>query len=229
MRHLGFIFSLLFVLHTAFAQALQLDVGTDPELPSCGSHCMVDSMFITQCLDMNCLCHQEEYQKSLFQCLYSQCDSNDYGRALSRTISTCMEVGADIYMVAPGFVNDELLRAREEDYLAGRQLPEVPGLQLRQESVPVATVTTTLTDHLTFTITLSPTPTPFLTDSPQETPFLTDGSPTPFLTDSSPESSSINRPWVITQSESSRFQASFFGLVLWMAVFLVQDYWIHGY
>jgi len=60
-----------------------------------------------------------------------------------------MAVGAKIYMVAPGSVNEELLRMREADYLAGRQLPEVPGLQLRQESIPVTTVTTTYTDHFT--------------------------------------------------------------------------------
>ncbi|KAI0425870.1 hypothetical protein F5Y09DRAFT_334590 [Xylaria sp. FL1042] len=206
MRYIGLF---LLLLHTSFARMLELDVGTDPELPSCGSHCMVDSMFVTQCLDMNCLCHQEEYQKSLFQCLYSQCDSNEYGRALSRTISTCMDVGADIYMVAPGFINEELLRVREADYLAGRQLPEIPGIQLRQESVSAVTVTTTFTDHITLTITLSPTPTPFLTSSPQ--------------------SSSINRPWVITQSDSSRVEASFSGLVLWIAAVLLQDYWINGY
>ncbi|RYC60344.1 hypothetical protein CHU98_g5868 [Xylaria longipes] len=209
---------------------VKLDVGTDPELPSCGSHCMINSMFVTQCLDMNCLCHQEEYQKasqqqhpmstgglfmltgsnqSLFQCLYSQCDSNDYGKALSRTISTCMDVGAEIYMVAPGYINEELLRVREADYLAGRQLPEIPGIQLRQESVPATTVTTTLTDHFTMTITWSPTPTPFLTSSPQST--------------------SINRPWVITQSNSTRLQTSFSGLVLWIAIVLLQDYGINGY
>ncbi|KAI0857309.1 hypothetical protein F4860DRAFT_506168 [Xylaria cubensis] len=206
MRFSGFLFLLL---HAAFAKMLKLDVGTDPDLPSCGQHCIVNSMFVTQCLDMNCLCHQEEYQKSLFQCLYSQCDSNDYGKALSRTISTCMDVGAEIYMVAPGFINEELLRVREADYLAGRQLPEIPGLQLRAESVPVTTVTTTFTDHLTMTITWSPTPTPFLTSSPQST--------------------SINRPWVITQSNSTRFQTSFSGLVLWISIVLLQDYWINGY
>ncbi|KAI0403092.1 hypothetical protein F4802DRAFT_324322 [Xylaria palmicola] len=206
MRYISFFFLLL---QASLAEMLKLDVGTDPELPSCGSHCMVNSMFVTQCLDMNCLCHQEEYQKSLFQCLYSQCDSNEYGQALSRTISTCMDAGAEIYMVAPGFVNEELLRAREADYLAGRQLPEIPGLQMRQESVPVTTVTTTFTDHVTMTLTWSPSPTPFLTSSPQST--------------------SINRPWVITQSDSSRLHASFCGLVLWIIVVLLQDYWINGY
>ncbi|KAI1307458.1 hypothetical protein F5Y03DRAFT_393997 [Xylaria venustula] len=194
---------------------LKLDVGTDPELPSCGSHCMIDSMFVTQCLDMNCLCHQEEYQKaslhdiSLFQCLYSQCDSNEYGQALSRTISTCMDVGAEIYMVAPGFINEELLRVREANYLAGRQLAEIPNIQLRQESVSAITVTTTFTDHVTLTITLSPTPTPFLT--------------------SSPESSSINRPWVITQSDSTSIAPSFAGLVVWVAMVLLLDIWVNGH
>ncbi|KAI0869719.1 hypothetical protein GGS24DRAFT_493552 [Hypoxylon argillaceum] len=206
MKYIYFMFLLV---HAAFAKMLKLDVGTDPELPSCASHCMIDSMFVTQCLDMNCLCHQQEYQKSLFQCLYSQCDSKEYGPALSRTISTCMGVGAEIYMVAPGFINEELLRVREADYLAGRQLPEIPGIQLRQESIPVVTVTTTFTDHITLTMTLSPTLTPFLT--------------------SSPESSSINRPWVITQSQSTRFQASFSGLVLWITMVLLQDYWMNGY
>ncbi|KAI0509250.1 hypothetical protein F5B22DRAFT_658670 [Xylaria bambusicola] len=207
MKYISFLFLLLRV---SLAKMIKLDVGTDPEMPSCGSHCMVDSMFVTQCLDMNCLCHQEEYQKSLFQCLYSQCDSNEYGKALSRTISTCMEVGAEIHMVAPGFINQELLRVREADYLAGRQLAEIPGIQLRQESAPaVQTFTTTCTEHITLTITMSPTPTPFLT--------------------SSPESSSINRPWVITQSESSRVEASFSGLVLWIAIVLLQDYWFNGH
>ncbi|GAW27346.1 hypothetical protein SAMD00023353_11200090 [Rosellinia necatrix] len=208
MKYINFL--LFHFFHAAFSKVLKLDVGTDPELPSCGSHCMVNSMFVTQCLDMNCLCHQEEYQKSLFQCLYSQCDSTDYGKALSRTISTCIEVGAEIYMVAPGFANDELLRAREADYLAGRQLTEVPGIQLRQESVDVATVTTTFTDQITLTITMTPTPAPFMTSSPEE-------------------SSSIDRPWVITQSDSSRFKASFSGLVLWIAIVLLQDYWFNGY
>ncbi|KAI8627867.1 hypothetical protein F5Y19DRAFT_477038 [Xylariaceae sp. FL1651] len=203
MKYINFL-----LLHASFANMLKLSVGTDPKLPSCASHCMVDSMFVMQCLDMSCLCHQKEYQKSLFQCLYSQCDANEYGKALSSTISTCMAVGAEIYMVAPGSVNDELLRAREADYLAGRQLPEIPGLPLPQESVPFTTVTTTFTDHVTLTLTLSPTLTPFLSSDP---------------------TSSINRPWVITQSGSSRFKASFSGLVLWIAIVLLQDYWINGY
>ncbi|KAI1811665.1 hypothetical protein GGS20DRAFT_88341 [Poronia punctata] len=188
---------------TSIAETLVLNVGTDPDLPRCGSHCMVDSMFVTQCLDMNCLCHQEEYQRSLFQCLYSQCDPMEYGTALSRTISTCIELGAEIHMVAPGSLDNELLREREIDYLAGRQLPEVPGLQIRQESIPVATVTATHTESFTWTVTWSPTPT--------LAPFLS----------ADPVASSIDRPWVVTQSDSTRHEASFCGLVLWFAVVLL--------
>lgn len=31
--------------------------------PSCTTRCMIDSMFITACEDMDCLCHEENYQK----------------------------------------------------------------------------------------------------------------------------------------------------------------------
>ncbi|RYP26839.1 hypothetical protein DL768_011557 [Monosporascus sp. mg162] len=73
--------------------------------------------------------------------LAADCDSHQYGPALSHTISTCLGTGAEIYMVPPSDVNDDLLRAREDDYLAGRQLPEIPGfLHLRQEGAGAAPV-----------------------------------------------------------------------------------------
>jgi hypothetical protein len=120
-----------------------------------------------------------------------------------------MEVGAEIHMVAPGSINDDLLQVREANYLAGRQLPEIPGFQIRQESIPVTTVTATFTDHVTLTVSISPTPTSLLTANPVTT--------------------SISRPWAITRSDSSRFEASFSGLVLWIAIVLLQDYWTNGY
>ncbi|KAI1261589.1 hypothetical protein F5Y18DRAFT_194836 [Xylariaceae sp. FL1019] len=218
MRYIAFL-----LLKACFANTIKLDVGTDPGLPSCASHCMLDSMFVTQCLDMNCLCHEKDYQRTLFQCLYSQCDSLTYGNALSRTIITCIESGAEIYMVAPGPVSDEVLRAREADYLAGRQLTEVPGLALRIESAPqsvaTATVTTTFTAPATatFTITVPPTSTPLA---------YGDGGDGDTSTTAS---SSLNRPWVVTQSTASRADTSYIGLVLWIAVVLLQDYWINGY
>ncbi|KAI2610432.1 hypothetical protein GGR54DRAFT_643465 [Hypoxylon sp. NC1633] len=184
--------------------------------PSCASRCMVDSMFVTQCLDIGCLCHEKDYQTSLFQCLYSQCDSNEYGPALSHSISLCMSLGAEIHMVAPGIVNDELLRSREEDYLAGREVAEVPGLHLRQESIAgiglTTTTTTTVTDFITVSyspVTYSPTPSAFpdTTGAAEATPTAT-----------------ASRPWVIPMSQATRSRPSFFGLVMWLSLVLVLDY-----
>ncbi|KAI1632343.1 hypothetical protein F4809DRAFT_656566 [Biscogniauxia mediterranea] len=242
-----YIFFLL--LHASFVNMLQLDVGTEPGLPSCASRCMVDSMFVTPCVDMTCLCHEKEYQRSLFQCLFSQCDPADYGPSLSRTIASCLATGAEIYMVAPGSAVDrELLRAREAAYLSGREpLPEVPGLQLRQESVggagpgpgPAVVATTTVT----VLVPVPPTPSPEQDQDPNAsaragagagaiTPFAgPTPTPTPTEAPAAAATSSLDRPWMITRSVAARPPAasSFAGLVLWLGVVLVQDYWINGY
>ncbi|KAI1212521.1 uncharacterized protein F4807DRAFT_457318 [Annulohypoxylon truncatum] len=213
-----------------FANLLRLVVGTDNSTipkppagpPGCASRCMVDSMFVFQCLDTKCLCNEKDYQKSLFQCLYSQCDSNNYGPALSHAISLCMNLGAEIYMVAPGTVNSELLRSREEDYLAGREVSNLPGMQLRQasligsgESGEATTITTMVTAIVTVPyspITASPTPTAFLETTSAE-----------FTT------TSVSRPWVIPVSRGLRAEPSYFGLVVWVCVVLLTDYWVNGY
>ncbi|KAI1494608.1 hypothetical protein F5X96DRAFT_676392 [Biscogniauxia mediterranea] len=239
-----YIFFLL--LHASLVNMLQLDVGTEPGLPSCASRCMVDSMFVTPCVDMTCLCHEKEYQRSLFQCLFSQCDPADYGPSLSRTIGSCLATGAEIYMVvAPVDSRKELLRAREADYLSGREpLPEVPGLlQLRQESVGGAvTATTTVTELVPVP---PPTPSPEQDQDPNAgagagaiTPFAEPTTmPMPTPTEAAPPvaaTSSFDRPWMITRSVAASRRppaasSSFAGFVLWLGVVLVQDYWINGY
>ncbi|KAI1080551.1 hypothetical protein F5B20DRAFT_103368 [Whalleya microplaca] len=216
-------FSRVLLSRIIFAKILQfavgLDAGPPPMPPTCATRCMVDSMFITQCLDTNCLCHQKDYQKSLFQCLYSQCDSNEYGPALSHTISVCISIGAEIYMVAPGVVSGELLRSREADYLAGREVADVPGLHLRQESiVGTATVTTTMT----FSVTVA--------GSPITTSALV---PAPFFESSDNNSNATTttssyRPWIVSTSGTNDSRASFSGLVLWISLLLIQDYWTNG-
>ncbi|KAH9895514.1 hypothetical protein F4778DRAFT_783871 [Xylariomycetidae sp. FL2044] len=208
MKYIAFL-----LVQASFANMLKLDIEARDDTPSCASRCMVNSMFVTQCIDMNCLCHKKDYQQSLFQCLYSQCDSDEYGSALSFTISLCMSKGAEIYMVAPGGINEETLKAREDDYLAGRQLAEVPGLQLRQESVGlVPTVTTTTTTCITVRA----------TDPPSPTPFFESNLPDPTAT-------SMNRPWMVTASGAGHTRTSYAGLVLWIIFVLFQDYRINGY
>ncbi|KAI2472310.1 hypothetical protein F4781DRAFT_438525 [Annulohypoxylon bovei var. microspora] len=210
-----------------FVNLLQLAVSTDnntiptPPIgpPGCASRCMVDSMFVTQCLDTRCLCNEKDYQKSLYQCLYSQCDSNNYGPALSHAISLCMSLGAEIYMVAPSRVDNELLRSREEDYLAGREVANVPGMQLRQLSIGFGQ-TTTVTTMVTAIITV-----PY-------SPVIVSPTPTAFLeTTSAAEvtATSVSRPWVIPVSQGVRAEPSYLGLVLWITAVLIIDYWMNGY
>ncbi|KAI1766786.1 hypothetical protein GGR53DRAFT_518862 [Hypoxylon sp. FL1150] len=194
-----------------------------PGPPTCASRCMVDSMFMTQCLDTRCLCNERDYQKSLFQCLFSQCDSNNYGPALKHSISLCISLGAEIYMVAPGTVDDRVLQSREDDYLAGREVKDVPGLQLRQESIagfgPTTTITTTVTAFITVSyspVTIFPTPTPSV--------FVQDSQAAAEVT-----ATSASRPWVVPLSPAARSQPSFFGVVLWISLALTLDYWMNGY
>ncbi|KAF3064311.1 hypothetical protein GL218_02454 [Daldinia childiae] len=226
MMFAKFLFARVFLvslLHLAIAISNGTTSSSLAGPPSCASRCMVDSMFVTQCLDTRCLCNEKDYQKSLFQCLYSQCDSNNYGPALSHSISLCMSFGAEIYMAAPGTVNDELLRSREEDYLAGREVEEVPHLQLRQESVAgigtTITVTTTVTDFITVSYSLITYTSNHLTPSP----FLETSQAAEVTTTSS------SRPWVIPVSEATegaRSRPSFFGLVLWVTFVIMLDYWM---
>jgi hypothetical protein len=66
-------------------------------------------------------------------------------------------------MVAPAGVGSELLQAREVEYLAGRKVPDVPGLHLRQDSAGPVGLTTTTWVTATATVTggvLSVTPFP---------------------------------------------------------------------
>lgn len=44
------------------SQVVALD-GINIEPPSCTNRCIVDSMFVTPCQDIDCLCHEEQFQK----------------------------------------------------------------------------------------------------------------------------------------------------------------------
>ncbi|RYP19000.1 hypothetical protein DL765_003583 [Monosporascus sp. GIB2] len=139
MKHTG-----IPLVQFLLANMLPSSLAADASPPNCGARRMIDmidSTTVTQCIDITRLWQERRYQKSLFQCLYSQCDCRQYGPALGHTISTCLGTGAEIYMVPPSDVNDELLRAREDDYLAGRLLLQIPGFpNLQQERAGAAPV-----------------------------------------------------------------------------------------
>ncbi|KAI1092919.1 hypothetical protein F5B19DRAFT_178339 [Rostrohypoxylon terebratum] len=194
--------------------------NTYPGPPGCVSRCMVGSMLVTQCADTKCLCIEKDYQQSLFQCLYSQCDSNHYGPALSHVISLCMNPGAKIYTLAPGSVDIELLRPREGDYLASREVANVPGMQLRQASVVEYGETTAVTTMIKAVVTVS---------IPPVTVPRTPQTPTSYFETaltSLAATTSASRPWAI---RATRMDPSYFGLVVWVMVVVGMDYWVNGY
>lgn len=139
-----------------------------------------------------------------------------------------MATGANIHL---GFASvTEQLDSREIEYLAGRDLPEVPGLQLRQNSADgftypawaTATVTVTTTAPLPVSVV-----TPFPGASGQAGNLPAQGSMTTLFENNNTEAIPT-RPWMVTASETGRQQPSHIGLLFWAAGLLVLDY-AHGY
>ncbi|TVY67398.1 hypothetical protein LSUE1_G004725 [Lachnellula suecica] len=89
--------------------------------PGCAISCWENTKYVSKCLnDAACLCSEPEYQNSVYQCIYSQCDTAHFGSALHHTITQC--VGTEnqmIFDVPPVLNHDSLRRRREEEYLAG--------------------------------------------------------------------------------------------------------------
>jgi hypothetical protein len=62
------------------------------------------------------------WQQSVFQCLYSQCDTAHFGSALHYTLSQCSRIGGETVLLLPPISNHDSLRRREAEYLAGDKL-----------------------------------------------------------------------------------------------------------
>lgn len=62
------------------------------------------------------------YIKSVFQCLYSQCDTAHFGSAVHHVIAQCYGTGNEVLFVVPPIPNRDSLRRREAEYAAGARL-----------------------------------------------------------------------------------------------------------
>jgi hypothetical protein len=148
-------------------------------------------------------------------------------------MKTCMAAGAEIRLGFPATVTEQL-DTREVEYLEGRELPDVPGLHLRQNSVggytfttwATATVTVTISTNVPLPVTVV-TPMPVMSGQVRNLPGQGSELATTILevnkTDAVP-----TRPWMVTVSDTARRQPSYFGLFLWAVGLLVADY-AHGY
>lgn len=86
-------------------------------------------------------------EKSVFQCLYSQCDTVHFGSALHFAISQCVDTGSPLVFGVPPIPNHNSLRKRKEaEYLAEKKQKRfesgVSGVALATESAvfPVESV-----------------------------------------------------------------------------------------
>ncbi|KAJ8058524.1 hypothetical protein OCU04_012707 [Sclerotinia nivalis] len=114
--------------------------------PGCAARCWENTKYISKCADKStCLCHDAEYQNSIFKCIYSQCDTAHFGSALHHTMTRCVGV-ADNLLVVPPVSNHDSLRRREAEYLRGVKLedsesimgyPTLSGLPI-QSALPLA-------------------------------------------------------------------------------------------
>ncbi|TVY28817.1 hypothetical protein LHYA1_G002128 [Lachnellula hyalina] len=99
----------------------------DAPAPGCAISCWENTKYVSKCLnDIGCLCGESGYQNSVYQCIYSQCDTVHFGSALHHTIAQC-GTGNQIIFGIPPVPDNVLLQRREEEYLAGAKSLGPPG------------------------------------------------------------------------------------------------------
>ncbi|OWP06752.1 hypothetical protein B2J93_9 [Marssonina coronariae] len=94
-----------------------------PGTPECALRCWENTKYVTKCSgDPSCLCSDVNYQNSVFQCIYSQCDTVHFGSALHHAIAQCFGTNDEVFFAIPPIPNRDSLRRREEEYAAGAVL-----------------------------------------------------------------------------------------------------------
>lgn len=95
----------------------------DPSAPGCAISCWENTKYVSKCSgDISCLCSEPDYQNSVYQCLYSQCETACFGSALHHVIAQCFGTGNEIIFAVPPIPNRDSLRRREAEYAAGARL-----------------------------------------------------------------------------------------------------------
>ncbi|CAD6592940.1 MAG: hypothetical protein ASARMPRED_006854 [Alectoria sarmentosa] len=85
------------------------------EPPGCVSKCWDNSKYVSTCVKANetqCLCEDAEFQSVVLQCLYSQCQTTQFGFALHQTLSACSGSGMDTLDALPPLIRHQGLRKR---------------------------------------------------------------------------------------------------------------------
>ncbi|KAI9050343.1 hypothetical protein LZ554_005509 [Drepanopeziza brunnea f. sp. 'monogermtubi'] len=91
--------------------------------PECALRCWENTKYVTKCSeDQQCLCSDVNYQNSVFQCIYSQCDTVHFGSALHHAIAQCLGTDNEVFFAVPPIPDRDALRRREDEYAAGAKL-----------------------------------------------------------------------------------------------------------
>ncbi|KAL2353730.1 hypothetical protein BJ546DRAFT_109054 [Cryomyces antarcticus] len=65
-------------------------LGKASSIPDYVPKCWDNSKYVSDCMNaVNCLCQDEAFQNAVFQCLYSQCPTAQFGAALHHALSEC--------------------------------------------------------------------------------------------------------------------------------------------
>ncbi|PBP22992.1 hypothetical protein BUE80_DR006161 [Diplocarpon rosae] len=112
------------LLFLPFLALLQSTVGqSGPGTPECALRCWENTKYVTKCSgNPSCLCSDANYQSSVFQCIYSQCDTAHFGSALHHAMAQCLGTKNEVFFAVPPIPNRDSLRRREEEYAAGEKL-----------------------------------------------------------------------------------------------------------
>ncbi|KAI9875235.1 MAG: hypothetical protein M1830_008717 [Pleopsidium flavum] len=95
-------------------------VGTgEPSAPDCVPKCWANSKFVSTCTnETKCFCEDGGFQSAVYQCLYSQCQTAQFGSALHYALSECSVYNAGDATISPPLMRHDYLRKRQ-NYQAG--------------------------------------------------------------------------------------------------------------
>ncbi|PVH70166.1 hypothetical protein DL98DRAFT_661313 [Cadophora sp. DSE1049] len=188
---------------------LEWTVGqNDPSKPECALRCWENTKYVSKCLeDHACLCSDPNYQNSVFQCIYSQCDTAHFGSALHHAIAQCFGTSNEVFFAVPPIPNRDALRRREEEYAAGEKLAgsgSAAGYPTESATYPVQSANVP-TDSVGGPYSPSPTSTlfPFFPLNSATSPAITSATPTEPAYNAVPVSTTAAVPQLYTGGASS--------------------------
>lgn len=148
-----------------------------------------------------------KFCQSVFQCIYSQCDTAHFGSALHHAIAQCFGTRNEVFFAVPPIPNRDALRRREEEYAAGDRLAgsgSAAGYPTESATYPVQSANFP-TDSVGGPYSPSPTSTlfPFFPLNTATSPAITSVTPTEPAYNAVPVSTTAVVPQLYTGEASS--------------------------